>query len=131
MEKNFESLDDQEIFCFEWESLGRHLNIQSHNLNQCTFKNEQFANIIIQRVQLNNDAKNELFFEGTDCEVLRLGAKKWEKGKARIKITVEFCPDEPELEETPETNQPEANQPESPLDDIRRMINQENQQGNS
>jgi hypothetical protein len=39
---------------------------------------------------------------------------------------IEFLPDEPEVEETPATN--EIAQPESPLDDLRQMINQETQQ---
>lgn len=51
--------------------------------------------------------------EGLDCEVLRLGAKKWQKGKLRIKVVAEFCPDEPE--------EIESN---SPLDDIRKTINE-------
>lgn len=58
-----------------------------------------------------------------DCEVLRPG-KNWQKGKARIKIIIEFSPDEPEIEETSVNHQINTNQPESPLDDIRRTINQ-------
>jgi hypothetical protein len=68
-----------------------------------------------------------------DCEVLKMGANSWQKGKIRIQVTLErgsvnshvgiqgvcleFCPDEPPI-----------TQPESPLDDLRQMINQENQQ---
>jgi KGK domain len=68
--------------------------------------------------------------EGKECEILRLGSKSWEKGKvrtqafieffptnttekAKINFTIEFSPDEPEITEL-----------ESPLDDIRRMINE-------
>jgi hypothetical protein len=49
--------------------------------------------------------------EGVDCEVLNLGANQWKKGKVRIKISFEFCPDEPEISEY-----------ESPLDEIRREM---------
>jgi len=59
------------------------------------------------------------FDKGLDCEILKVGAKGWQKGKIRIKVTLEFIPDEPEIEQTPEITQPE-----SPLDDIRRMINE-------
>lgn len=38
--------------------------------------------------------------EGVDCELPQSGAKSWQKGKVRIKITIEFCPDEPEGEKT-------------------------------
>lgn len=53
------------------------------------------------------------FGDGVNCEILRVGAKGWQKGKVRIKLKVslEFCPDDPEIA-----------QPESPLDDIRRMM---------
>jgi hypothetical protein len=64
--------------------------------------------------------------EGKDCEILSIGAKGWQKGKIRMKVTLEFCPDEPEVEETSTSNT--ITEPESPLDDLRQMINQENQQ---
>ncbi|MBD1920822.1 hypothetical protein H6F77_06950 [Microcoleus sp. FACHB-831] len=67
------------------------------------------------------------FREGKDCEVLRIGVNGWKKGKMRIKLTVEFIPDEPEIPETPASKEPEISQPQSPLDDIRRIINQESQ----
>ncbi len=62
----------------------------------------------------------DAFGNGLDGEVLKIGAKGWQKGKLRIRVSVEFCPDEPEISE-----------PESPLDDLRQMINQETQQNNS
>ena len=74
------------------------------------------------------------FGQGIDCEILRVGAQGWKKGKIKLKlnVTIEFCPDEPEVEETPENNQLEISQPESPLDDLRRqLLNQENQPNNS
>ncbi|MEG3911283.1 KGK domain-containing protein [Microcoleus sp. w1-18aA5] len=69
------------------------------------------------------------FGEGIDCEILRVGAQGWKKGKIKIKlnVTIEFCPDEPDVEETPENNESETSKPESPLDDLRRqLLNQEN-----
>jgi hypothetical protein len=54
-----------------------------------------------------------------DCQILRIGGKGWQKGKLKIqickpgdKVYLEFCPDEPK-------------QPESPLDDIRKMLKDE------
>ncbi|MBD1809343.1 hypothetical protein H6F98_28370 [Microcoleus sp. FACHB-SPT15] len=66
------------------------------------------------------------FREGVNCEVLKIGSMGWQKGKVRLRVSLEFCPDEPEVEETAPSN--EIPQPESPLDDIRQMMNQENQQ---
>jgi hypothetical protein len=68
-----------------------------------------------KKVALSN--LRELLREGVDGEVLRIGSNGWQKGKLRIKVSIEFYPDEPEI-----------SQPESPLDDLRQMINQENQQ---
>ncbi len=67
--------------------------------------------------------QNVVLNKGIDCEILRIGAKGWKKGRLRLKlqVTVEFCPDEPDAEETPEISQSE-----SPLDALRKMINQEN-----
>lgn len=45
-------------------------------------------------------------------EILRLGANNWQKGKLRVRVSVEFVPDEPENLE-------------SPLDDIRKSINED------
>ncbi|MBD2119438.1 KGK domain-containing protein [Trichocoleus sp. FACHB-262] len=53
------------------------------------------------------------FGNGIDCEVLELGDKAWRKGKIKIKVSIEFHPDESEATE-------------SPLDDIRQAIAEEN-----
>jgi hypothetical protein len=69
------------------------------------------------------------FSEGIDCEILRVGANGWKKGKIKLKlnVTIEFSPDEPKVEETSENNQLEISPPQSPLDDLRRqLLNQEN-----
>jgi hypothetical protein len=42
--------------------------------------------------------------EGVDCRILRAGVIGWQKGRLKVKVSVEFIPDEPE----------------SPLDDIRQ-----------
>ena len=67
--------------------------------------------------------KEGWFSEGIDCEVIKINTQGWQKGKVRLAI--EFCPDEPEIEETPTEEIPH---PESPLDDLRQMINKETQQ---
>lgn len=67
------------------------------------------------------------FDEGMDCEILKIGAKDWQKGKFRLKVTLEFIPDEPEVEGRSANNEQKINEPESPLDDLRQMLNQENQ----
>ncbi len=59
--------------------------------------------------------------EGIKAQVLTYEAKGWQKG--RIRIRLEFCPDEPEVEEIagPQELESLLIEPESPLDEIRRM----------
>ncbi len=68
-----------------------------------------------QEKKLPTPNTQELLDSGLDCEILKVGSKGWQPGKLKIKITLEFIPDEPEIIK-----------PESPLDDLRRMINEEN-----
>lgn len=80
--------------------------------------------VICQRACGGDACITEKWFdEGIDCEVLKFDSKAWQKGKVRIKVTLEFCPDEPEIEEIMQSNDIENNQPKSPLDDIRQMMN--------
>ena len=67
----------------------------------------------------------EWYRQGVDCELLKPGTEGWKKGKVRIKISLELCLDDTGSEEESVSNEPLVNQPESPLDDIRRMINQD------
>ncbi|HEY9780124.1 MAG TPA: KGK domain-containing protein [Leptolyngbyaceae cyanobacterium] len=124
MERNFKPLDDKS---------------ESGNIvlsfSDSMFKLKEFITATEQAFQFHglDKLRNNLssrggipgtseqwYRQGVDCELLKPGSEGWRKGKIRIKISLEICPDEPEVEETPEITQPE-----SPLDDIRRMINQD------
>ncbi|MBV9386381.1 MAG: hypothetical protein JOZ78_08135 [Chroococcidiopsidaceae cyanobacterium CP_BM_ER_R8_30] len=69
-----------------------------------------------------NSSYDTWFSDGIECEILKLGASGWQKGRIRIALNVslEFCPDKPE--ENLEMSDLEIGQSESPLDDIRLMI---------
>ena len=95
-----------------------------HTLIQLLSQQQLNIDVGIQR-----NAYEKWFGQGIDCEILRVGAQGWKKGKIRLKlnVTIEFSPDEPEVEEIPEKNESETSQPESPLDDLRRqLLNHEN-----
>lgn len=64
------------------------------------------------------------FKQGVDCEILRPDSKGWQKGKIRIRISLEFCPDDigeasniPSLANTEQV---------ASLDDIRQTLNHSN-----
>lgn len=50
-------------------------------------------------IEVNKPDIKKMLEQGMDDEVLRLGANVWQKGKVKIKVTLEFRPDEPEVKE--------------------------------
>jgi hypothetical protein len=60
------------------------------------------------------------FTQGVDCEILKTNGKGWQKGKIRIKISLEFCPNQ--TDELPESSDAVDGNSDSTLDDIRQMI---------
>ncbi|XWK88200.1 MAG: KGK domain-containing protein [Phormidium sp.] len=81
-------------------------------ISQQMLKVQQFQEQVIENILGNEEDKirKKWEIEGVRCEVLKPGGD-WQKGKVRMKITLEFCPDEP-------------TQPPSPLDDLRKQIKQ-------
>ncbi len=61
------------------------------------------------------------FNQVVDCELLKPGGG-WKKGKIRINISLEFYSDEPDIEAIEISE--EATKNESPLDDIRKRMNE-------
>ena len=64
--------------------------------------------------------KEQWFREGLECKVLKPGAKSWQRGKVRL--TLEFEPEELEVTESSKNGDLQASQASSPLDDIRQII---------
>ncbi|MGL4377695.1 MAG: KGK domain-containing protein [Microcoleaceae cyanobacterium] len=70
-----------------------------------------------------NVCEHEKLFEpGIDSEILKLGAKEWKKGKAKIKISFEFYLEDDENDDDSTMSQSEINQSKSPLDDLREQL---------
>ncbi|MEH2190279.1 MAG: KGK domain-containing protein [Nostoc sp.] len=62
---------------------------------------------------------SRVFGEGFECYVLIPG-QQWRTGKIRVRL--EFCPDETEIEDKQEDNRLEIIQESSPLDDLRQQL---------
>ena len=86
MEKQFERLERNEVISISRDNFGN-LELSS------TFKVLELLEVI-QKYMSSQMPEASLFDEGIDCEILKLGARGWKKGKVRI--CVEFCPEEPE-----------------------------------
>ncbi len=71
------------------------------------------------------EGKETWFGEGLECKILKPGAKSWERGKVRISL--EFEPEELEITQTVESSELENNKSESPLDDIRQRMSKDTQ----
>lgn len=119
---------------FKVENLKEEVNniLNEYKLGEELSKSLSFKNFHIDvnnQVFIRNVYRyNNWFGDGINCEILRLGANGWQKGRVTIKLNVslEFCPDEPELEETLANNEPGITPPESPLNDMRRMMTENN-----
>ena len=79
--------------------------------------------IFLNAIRARQRSQNEIdeWIEGIKCEVLTCDGNGWQTGKVRL--TLEFIPDEPEVEEISASNQ--ISLPESPLDDLRQRINKD------
>ncbi|WP_316787444.1 KGK domain-containing protein [Thermoleptolyngbya oregonensis] len=64
----------------------------------------------------SRDASGSWFDQGVECEILKLGSSEWQKGRLKIRVSIEFCPDEPE--ESKELS--EEGELSFPLDELRR-----------
>jgi hypothetical protein len=92
MSDRFESLESGEVVSIQHETqvLSGHRTFRSGELN------DAIKNYVEQAIAEWSEEKNDWFTDrGIDCEALRFGSKGWQKG--RIRLSLEFCPDEPEM----------------------------------
>jgi hypothetical protein len=74
------------------------------------------------------DAYAKWFDSGIECEILQVGSDSWKVGKVRIKVDIEFYVEELESLKDTEGDISETTQSESPLDSIRQMIVENDQE---
>lgn len=101
MNSEFEPLNHSDVVSTNFDTFS---NFEMSN----TFKVVELLEVIKAYSNVDGN-ESALFSEGLDCEVLKPGAKGWQKGKVRISL--QFCPDQ-----TSEST--------SPLDDIRQNLKQ-------
>jgi hypothetical protein len=95
-------------------------------IDASTFKVMEVASCLAAKVYgLNSATWKEWSDTGVECEVLKMDGYGWQKG--RVRISLEFIPDEEEQEEEIlEANLEEESitpkLPESPLDDLRTKL---------
>jgi KGK domain len=91
MSDRFESLESGEVVSIQHETqvLNGHRTFRSGELN------DTIKSLVEKAIAGWSEEKNDWFTDrGVDCEALRFGSKGWQKG--RIRLSLEFCPDEPD-----------------------------------
>lgn len=118
MSNNFERLEHEDV-----------VSVYSGQIfvNNRTFTVSEFITAMMQIHKQKGgeltEGKENWFSEGIDCKMLKPGAKSWQRGKVRISL--EFEPEELEITEISENGDSKATKVSSPLDDIRQMIHKE------
>lgn len=112
-EVHFKNCNEDHVF--HWTETTIKIEQFSQRLKRIFHSQTPYIKSIVGQLQIpevNQENLPKWFVEGIGCEILKPGSKGWQKGKVKlhINVTVEFCPDEPEIEE-----------PESPLDDFRHQ----------
>lgn len=97
------------------------IHTSSNSSLECTLNQELSRQQV--KIKQSQDANLNWFQKGIDCEILTLGSLSWKKGKVKMKISVEFYIEAEDVQITNSKNS-EIAEPESPLDDLRRMINE-------
>lgn len=110
MNNEFKSINDGEIISVNYQEIGCYLNLKSNGFADVQIKSEQLAEVIKRKLNITDAKGQTLFKKGISCEVFKSGTAGLQKGRLRAKLVLEFCPDEPAVEEK------------SPLDDIRQMM---------
>jgi KGK domain len=88
----FESLENGEVISIQHDTqvLSGHRTFRVGELN------DEIKNYLASAIDGWSEQKNGWFTaQGIDCEALRFGSNGWQKG--RIRLCLEFCPDEPNL----------------------------------
>ena len=100
--------DSRDVISFKSENWASISKIK--NIIYTTFSNKIVGSVSSYISEIS-DFRNskQWFLHGEECEILKAGSKGWQKGKLKVKVTLEFIPDEPE-----ETK--------SPLDDVRQEL---------
>lgn len=92
--------DDQVL---SWEQTNLKVNQFKERVKKIfSNQNHTFCHMMsqLQIPEINSQQFGKWLDEGIDCEILKPGAQGWQKGKVKlhINVTIEFCPDESEIE---------------------------------
>lgn len=76
---------------FKVEEIENKMKLKLLDLSQTNWKEENW-----EEIEETDPDRAKYIREGLEAELLNVGSTTWKKGKVRIKVSIEFCPDEPE-----------------------------------
>jgi hypothetical protein len=117
MDNEFKRLETGEVVSLNYQQIARLLSLQSNGFSDLQIKTEQLEEVITRKLNVTDSQGRTLFNQGVSCEVMKFGSKRWQKGRLRVNLTLEFCPNEP-----PPQEKLSSTEPESVLDDLRQII---------
>ena len=109
-------MNSDDVVCFTEEDDGYNspvYDIQQRFSIARLFEFGEFIDGISKVINLSTEAM-ELLTEGIQCRVMTTRQQGWRIGKIRLKIELQFIPDEPLTEQN-------TNNFDSPLDEIRKI----------
>ena len=98
---------------YKLEDFKRGLNDYLENQDSYSASYGLSSKLTSSGIAINREEALLLLTKGTDSEILKITSNGWQKGKLKIRVIVEFIADEPEIPEY-----------QSPLDEIRREMQQ-------
>lgn len=119
MTKNLPDFESNDVISFQGFTI-RICDFQQalEKTAESTYFSRQFHDALTnQQVRIDSQYRDR-WDEGIDCEALKLSDPSWRPGKLKLRLCLDFIPEEPAL--SPETITSET--PESPLDEIRNML---------
>ncbi|WLT37121.1 hypothetical protein NON20_13995 [Synechocystis sp. B12] len=114
-----QSLNDDDVFeLFDQLVKSQKLKFALNDSFGTPIKQKLVEHLDFHKISTQDPVKGkrlEIWFDdGAECRILRAGADGWKKGRVKINVSVEFIPDEPEV-----------NEYQSPLDEIRQEMQSE------
>jgi hypothetical protein len=135
MDKSLTSLSDDEVLLFSHDQtfkVGKvklAINNFLNRLPEIFRKSLSSYHINVSyydsKGQIINNGGVWLLERGISCEVLKMRASGWQKGKIKVCISVDFYPDPSESDDGLLANNSLESNLESPLEEIRQTINKE------
>lgn len=89
-----QDFDEEDLVAFENKEKIYRIGKLNDNCRRSTKKNVKTAQGFYTSISESIIFFQEWMDQGVECETLKLGEKQWVKGKIKVRVVVEFEPDE-------------------------------------